>query len=57
MSVEGYVTVFKSDKKTVYEYTTIRVDELPKELQQKLVEGLKLTSLGQVYGFLENYSS
>ena len=56
-SVDGYVTVFKSDKKTVYEYTTIRVDELPEDIQEKLVDGIKLTSLGQVYGFLENYSS
>lgn len=54
---EGYVTVFESDKKTVYEYTTILVSELPEELQEKVKNGIKVTSLGQVYGFLENYSS
>ena len=56
-AVEGYVTVFESDKKTVYDYTTIRVEDLPEHIQEKLVNGIKLTSLGQVYGFLENYSS
>ena len=54
---EGYVTVFKSDRKTVYEYTSIRVADLPEDVQKKVVEGIKLTSLSEVYGFLENYSS
>ena len=54
---EGYVTVFESDKKTVYDYTTILVSELPEDLQEKVKKGIKVTSLGQVYGFLENYSS
>lgn len=54
---EGYVTVFESDKKTVYDYTTILVEELPEEVQEKVRNGIKMTSLGQVYGFLENYSS
>ena len=54
---EGYVTVFESDQKTVYEYTTILVNELPEELQERVRNGIKVTSLGQVYGFLENYSS
>lgn len=54
---EGYVTVYKGDKTTVFEYTSILVTELPEHLQEDLKEGLKVTSLGQVYGFLENYSS
>lgn len=55
--VDGYVTVFKSDQKTVYEYTTIRVEDLPEDVQEKLIDGIKITSLAEVYGFLENYSS
>lgn len=55
--LEGYVTVFESDQKTVYEYTSILVNDLPENIQKQLVEGIKVTSLGQVYGFLENYSS
>ena len=54
---DGYVTVYESDQKTVYEYTTILVEELPEDLQEDLKEGIKVTSMGQVYGFLENYSS
>ena len=54
---DGYVTVYKQDQKTVYEYTTIRVTDLPEDVQKKLSHGIKMTSLSQVYGFLENYSS
>lgn len=57
LNVDGYVTVLQSDKKTVYEYTTIRVADLPEEIQEKLKTGIKITSLTEVYGFLENYSS
>jgi len=57
MNLEGYVTVYEGDKKTVYEYTSIRVESLPDSLQDKINQGLKLTSLKQVYGILENYSS
>ena len=54
---EGYVTVYESDQKTVYEYTSILVLDLPEHIQEDLKEGIKVTSLRQVYGFLENYSS
>ena len=54
---EGYVTVYEGDKTTVYEYTTILVKDLPTDVQEKIKKGIKVTSLGQVYGFLENYSS
>ena len=37
--------------------TTILVDELPKNIQEKVKEGIKVTSLSELYGFLENYSS
>ena len=54
---DGYVTVYTSDQKTVYEYTSILVDELPEKIQEKVKKGIKVTSLSQLYGFLENYSS
>ena len=57
MELDGYVTVYESDKTTVYEYTTIRISDLPDDLQKDVREGMKVTSLRQVYGFLENYSS
>lgn len=55
--VEGYVTVYEADQKTVFDYTSILVSDLPENLQEDIKDGIKLTSLGQVYGFLENYSS
>lgn len=55
--MDGLVTVYFADEETVYEYTTIPVEDLPKEVQQDLKSGKKLDSLGEVYGFLENYSS
>lgn len=53
----GYVIVYEADQKTVYEYTTIRMDELPEKMQESVREGIKVDSIGQIYGFLENYSS
>lgn len=54
---DGYVTVYEADQKTVYEYTSIRVSDLPDKVQEQLKSGMKVLSPGQVYGFLENYSS
>ena len=54
---DGYVTVYFADEETVYEYTSIPTHELPEEVQQELKSGRKVDSIGQVYGFLENYSS
>ena len=57
MDSDGYVTVYLADRKTVFEYTTISTEDLPEHLQTELKNGLKMVSLGEVYGFLENYSS
>jgi len=54
---DGYVTVYMADKETVYEYTTILTHELPRNIQKELKRGKKVDTMGQVYGFLENYSS
>lgn len=54
---DGYVIVYEADKKTPYEYTSILVEDLPENVQKQLKDGIKFTSLTQVYGFLENYSS
>ena len=48
---------YEADEKTVYEYTNILVDELPEKMQESVRKGIKVDSLGQIYGFLENYSS
>lgn len=54
---DGYVIVYEGDEKTVYEYTTIHVEDLPEQIQNALKKGIKVDSLSQIYGFLENYSS
>ncbi|MBQ8558879.1 MAG: hypothetical protein IJ439_02715 [Tyzzerella sp.] len=56
-ATDGYVTVYLADQETVYEYTSIPVSELPEDVQEELKNGKKVTNIGQVYGFLENYSS
>ncbi|WP_099467633.1 hypothetical protein [Konateibacter massiliensis] len=53
----GYVTVYYIDKSTVYEYTNIVVDELPDELKEEVQNGKYISSLDDLYNFLENYSS
>lgn len=54
---DGYVIVYYSDNQTVFEYTTIEVQYLPENIQKELKTGRKAENVGQVYGFLENYSS
>ena len=54
---DGYIIVYLSDGKTVYEYTTIETQYLPEEIQKEVKKGKKADTVGQVYGFLENYSS
>ena len=53
----GYVIVYLDDQTSIYEYTDIRVEELPEELQNEIREGKRLEGKDKLYGFLENYSS
>lgn len=53
----GCVVVYESDKKTVYEPTTIKVSLLPEKIQKKVKKGMYIKTLAELYGFLENYSS
>ncbi|OYP01270.1 hypothetical protein CG709_11305, partial [Lachnotalea glycerini] len=53
----GYVTVYYIDKSTIYEYTNIAVDSLPEDLQEELVTGKYMSTMNELYNFLENYSS
>ncbi len=53
----GYVVVYLSDKKTIYEYTSIDVEELPVLLQNEVKNGKYIKDIEELYGFLENYSS
>lgn len=57
MEVNGYVVVYLSDKKTPYEYTDIKYDDLPAELRDEIRNGKYVEDAKSLYGFLENYSS
>ena len=54
---DGYVIVYYADRETVYEYTSIEVTGLPDDIRERLLEGIEVSELGELYGFLENYSS
>lgn len=54
---DGYVSVYLNDKKTLYEYTTIRLDNIPEPLQKEIRNGKFLKGDQELYDFLENYSS
>ena len=53
----GAVTVYYSDKKTVYSYTDILAENLPDNVRRELYGGMEIESLGALYDFLESYSS
>lgn len=55
--LDGYVTVYYSDKKTVYEYTDIDIKNLPEADQNKLVDGYYVKDQEELYGILEGYTS
>lgn len=57
MAVEQEIWIFKEDKETIFFKTDLIVDELPKEVQQEVLEGKYMDSEIKVYHFLESYSS
>lgn len=57
MELHGFVAVYLSDKKTIYEFTEIPLTDLPEEVQQEVSEGKYINTQKELYAFLENYSS
>lgn len=55
--LQGFVAVYLSDRKTIYEFTEIPVTDLPEEVQQEVAEGKYVATVKELYAFLENYSS
>ena len=53
----GFLVVYASDRKTVYEYTDISLEYLPENLQKEIQNGKYIETSESLYGFLENYSS
>lgn len=54
---DNKVRVYLEDKQTVYIETDIRVDLLPEELQQQIMQMMWVENQKELYNFLENYSS
>lgn len=52
----GYVIVI-DQQGMVYEYTDISLGHLPAALQDEIRQGKPMSSILEVYNFLENYSS
>lgn len=57
MERNGYVVVYLQDKQQVYEYTNIRMDELPEELMLEIQGGKYIETTEDLFGILENYTS
>lgn len=55
--LDGCVTVYYSDLKTVFEYTHIPAVDLPEELRETLSDGLYVKNREELYSILEGYSS
>lgn len=54
---EDYLTVYYSDKATVYEHTDIQYSALEDSLRQKIRKGYGIRDEAALFEFLENYSS
>ena len=53
----GYIVVYYADKKTVFDYTSVSVENLSQYEQIQLEEGIFVKDLDELYAILENYSS
>ena len=54
---KGCITVYYSDRKTVYEYTDIDFNTLPSDVAADVVSGVEIRDEKALYDFLETYSS
>ncbi len=53
----GYVTVYYSDLRTVYEYTEIELDTLPFDIRESIKKGFYVKDAKALYSILEGYTS
>lgn len=54
---DGYLVIYDELTRKVYDETTIRIEDLPERLREKVTEGLFFSDEEELYAFLENYSS
>ncbi|CRZ34278.1 BofC-like protein [Herbinix hemicellulosilytica] len=53
----GYVVVYNSDLKSVYEYTHIEAKNLPEEDRTALSQGIYVDNIDDLYALLESFTS
>lgn len=56
-SENGYVTIYLNDGITLYDYTNIRTNNLPRDVQESLDKGIHFRNIDELYDFLETYTS
>ena len=56
-NVGGFVVVYYSDLRTVYEYTEIQCNGLSQEVQLMLESGFYVKDARELYSILEGYTS
>lgn len=54
---DNEVVVYLEDKKTIYMNTGIMLETLPENVQKQIIQTMFVESEGDLYGFLESYSS
>ena len=54
---DNEVLVYLDDRETVYIETHIRMDSLPEDIQQDIIQMMWVENEEELYGFLETYSS
>lgn len=58
LAVENnYVVVYYGDVSTLFMYTDIKLDSLPHKLQEEIIHVKYMSGEGDLYNFLESYSS
>ena len=57
MAEKHTIIVYCDDQQTIYMKTSIQLDHLPEELQQKIIQGMFVEDEKTLYEFLESYSS
>lgn len=56
-ALDGRVVVYYEDFMTIYDYTDIKVTDLPIDLQRKVYVGMQVKDLEELYEFLEDHTS
>ncbi len=56
-ALDGRVVVYYEDFVTIYDYTDIKVTDLPIELQREIYVGMQIKDLEELYEFLEDHTS